>query len=446
MPDLEYECEKGTLQSAIHGVTSARVINLWATWCQPCLAELTEWAKHAGQYADVGLEVVAVNVDETDPNDPRGAIENVCQIAERLRLPFTMRFASPGLPEKLDAIQRSLLSRQRPLPLPTSFLVDRHGQLRAVYKGPVDAETLLEDAKLVDADSARILDAALPFSGRWLKRPSGSHPLQIALKLIEGDYQDDALIYIKTLTSDQELNKRFASASLLNLLGALSVDKKQFPQAAEAFARALELDPTNRTAHIELGTLLLGVNRGRAAEMHFRHVLEATPDDPEQHYKLGLALLQQNRLAEAREQMQTVLKLRDDALAHWQMGEIFLRLRDAGQAIASYERAIELKPALATTANNLAWLLATIDDPNLQDPPEAVRLAKKICQSTDSPGANELDTLAAAYAAAEDYRSAVEAAEQAIEIATEQQNKGLAEKIRARNELYKQRKPVREKL
>ena len=222
--------------------------------------------------------------------------------------------------------------------------------------------------------------------------------------------------------------------------------RKQFQQAAEAFAESLKLDPHNRTAHIELGTLILGINRGAAAEKHFRHVLKATPDDPEQHYKLGLALLQQNKLAEAGRQMQMVPKLRPDALAHWQLGDIFLGLRNAGRAISSYERAIALKPALAKSANNLAWLLATFDDPNLQKPTRAVELAKTICESTDSPGANALDTLAAAYAATEDFRSAVEAAKQAIEIATQRQDTALADQIRARQRLYEQRKPFREKL
>ncbi len=442
LPELQYATEHGRHQSATDGVSKVRLVSLWATWCQPCLNELTEWKEHANELSAAGIEVIAVNGDERDAADPQASITNAAATATKLDLPFGVRYADTGFVERLDAIQRGLLSRQRPLPLPSSFMVDNQGRLRVIYKGPVDVQTLIADAKLVDADANQVLNAAMPFTGRWLNRPSGSTPLQLAVKLIEGDYQEDARRYIERLVDDPQLSQEFASSSLLNLLGALALDRKEFQSAANAFSRSLKLEPTNRTANIELGTLLLGINKGAAAEKHFRFVLKATPDDPELHYKLGMALLQQNKANEAGRQMQRVLKLRPEAMAYWQLGEIYVQLQRLDRAVAAYEKAISLKPGLVNTANNLAWILATSNDDQLRHPSRALELAKSICESSQSPDANQLDTLAAAHAATGDYSQAVATANRAINIA--KSNTELANQIAARIMLYRQSKPYRE--
>lgn len=446
LPELRYQNGNGSTESLSSGIERARLLNLWATWCEPCLHELAQWSEKSQLIANSGIEVVAVNADERDANDPQASIKHAQAVAEKLQIPFAIRFADAALTERLDAIQRALLSRQRPLPLPSSFLVDKQGRLRIVYKGPVDADTLLQDAKLIEANADEVLRSAMPFAGRWLSRPGGSSPLQIAVKLIEGDYQDDAARYIQSIVDNPESDEEFRSASLLNLLGALALDQKQFQEAAEAFDKSLKLEPHNRTAHIELGTLLLGIHRGAAAEKHFRYVLKATPDDPEQNYKLGIALLQQDKLQDAGRQMQKVLKLRSDPMAHWQIAEILLKLGRIDRSIQSYERAIQLRPELSKSANNLAWILATVDDDQLRNATRAIELAEGICASASAPDANQLDTLAAAYAAGRDFEKAVRTANLAIEAAKQQQNDDLAAEIRSRLDLYRKRKPFRESL
>ena len=43
------------------------VLNFWATWCPPCIEEIPSLNQLQDHYADKGLEVVAVSVDE-DPD------------------------------------------------------------------------------------------------------------------------------------------------------------------------------------------------------------------------------------------------------------------------------------------------------------------------------------------------------------------------------------------
>ena len=50
----------------------------------------------------------------------------------------------------LDLFQRAMLDRWRPMPVPTSFLLDQHGRVAVIYKGHIKLERLLNDVALLD--------------------------------------------------------------------------------------------------------------------------------------------------------------------------------------------------------------------------------------------------------------------------------------------------------
>lgn len=403
------------------GIGHARLVNLWANWCAPCLSELKEWGAHAEAFRAARLEIVALNVDEAEDKTKWDA----------LGLPFTYRFGSKQIISEFDALQRSLLSLQRPLPVPSSFLIDAEGRLRAVYKGPVTPEQLLADIRLFDAGRSETLAAATPFPGRWHSPPGGTKPVHVAITLIEGGYVAEAEEYIRSLIALPE----YQSAELLDLLGAMLIDRKQFAEAGAAFQSALKLDPEDRKAHIELGSLLLRIRKGAEAEPHFAAVLKANPSDPELVYKLGISLMLQGKLLEAREQMRAVISLNPSSLAHWQLGEIHIGLGNPKQAIESYEAAIAMSPDLLQSANNLAWLLATSGDPAIRDGGRAVEIAELICKAAVSPDAQRSDTLAAAYAEVGRFDAAVAALSKLDNLSSDMQT---------RLQLYRQKKPFHE--
>jgi hypothetical protein len=100
--------------------------------------------------------------------------------------------------------------------------------------------------------------------------------------------------------------------------------------------------------------------------------------------------------------------------AYMLRGKLWLEKRDVGQAIANFGRAIEVDPTNPAAYNQLAWLLATADQPTVRDGPRAVQLALKACELSQWKNAAMLDTLAAAYARQGDYLKAVEWEQKAI--------------------------------
>ncbi len=99
------------------------VVNFWATWCAPCVAEMPTLAKLQARYKDRPLQVVAVSLDRPEDEPDAKAF-----IAARPPLTF---YHDPkyALAFALDP---------RPAGLPTTVLYDRQGLERARMSGGAD--------------------------------------------------------------------------------------------------------------------------------------------------------------------------------------------------------------------------------------------------------------------------------------------------------------------
>ncbi|HEX6270408.1 MAG TPA: TlpA disulfide reductase family protein [Anaerolineales bacterium] len=105
----------------------AVLINLWATWCPPCRAEMQTIEKVYNEYKGQGFTVLAVNMTYQD--DPFA----IMPFVDEQGLTFPILLDETG--EMANAYQlRSL---------PSSFFVDRHGIISEVVIGGPMAEALL---------------------------------------------------------------------------------------------------------------------------------------------------------------------------------------------------------------------------------------------------------------------------------------------------------------
>ena len=101
-----------------------------------------------------------------------------------------------------------------------------------------------------------------------------------------------------------------SAKSVRNLADALA-SAQQYDEAIEQFRRAARLDPTG-SAHYDLGSLLLELDRTEEAIAAFRASLKLAPNSVDAHNNLGIALGIQGRLDEAIAHFRQALAIRPD--------------------------------------------------------------------------------------------------------------------------------------
>lgn len=116
------------------------LVDFWASWCAPCKASFPAYSRLQSAYADRGLVVVAVSVD-----DDASAF---AAFVARLKPSFAT-VHDPG---------HKLVGVVRVPTMPTSYLVDRSGKVRFMHPGfhgeQTERELRSEIESLLDEKSA----------------------------------------------------------------------------------------------------------------------------------------------------------------------------------------------------------------------------------------------------------------------------------------------------
>jgi tetratricopeptide (TPR) repeat protein len=171
-------------------------------------------------------------------------------------------------------------------------------------------------------------------------------------------------------------------------------------EAAAQYTLAVEIYPRWVRAHLGRARALIhgGDLAGGAAS--YERALLIDPDQPAVRSDLGVALVELGRVEAGLRQLEALVAAGSaSADAHGYLADRAVREDRDAEAVAHYRSALQLEPDHPGATNNLAWLLATSDDPDVRDASEAVVHAERaVARNRTDP--NVLDTLATAYAAA----------------------------------------------
>ncbi len=360
------------------------VINLWASWCQPCVQELSEWQEYSQKFEEIGVDIFALNV-ELAAKDSTMDLDQIREAWNRLGFPFTgLAVDVEGL-EVLEAIERVMTLKQEPLPIPSSFLLDGSGNLVAVYKGPVAAEQLIQDLQQLDQSQNDARDRAVPFQGKWYTDEFPPDLIAIPMQMVglgrgqaAYDYLEQCVIPDATADSvDAWVQLGVTNHKLVKLLhdvAKLLIQDGKNEEAVNAYRWALRYDPQSWPTNVQLSALLIRL--GRSAD-----------------------------------------------------------------ALAQNRKMSQLRKGHPLPWNNIAWVMATSADSKIRDATKAVDLAEKICRATQFKEPTALDTLAVAYAAAGRFEDARQTARKAIAQADSLGNPRIVETIRSHLECFEADRP-----
>jgi cytochrome c biogenesis protein CcmG/thiol:disulfide interchange protein DsbE len=126
-PDFTLNTPDGTAFTLSELRGQAVLVNLWATWCPPCRAEMPAIQKLYDEYKDQGFIVLGLNMTYQD--DPTAVVPFV----QEKRLTF------PILIEETGEVAKKYELRS----LPSSYFIDRDGIIREVVIGGPMSEALL---------------------------------------------------------------------------------------------------------------------------------------------------------------------------------------------------------------------------------------------------------------------------------------------------------------
>ncbi|MDP1545763.1 MAG: TlpA disulfide reductase family protein [Anaerolineales bacterium] len=126
-PDFTLQTTSGETYTLSDLQGYAVLVNMWATWCPPCEAEMPAIQKVYEEYRDQGFIVLAVN--NTYQDNPL----DIPPFAEKYNLTF------PILLDQTSAVSRAYQIRS----LPSSFFINRQGIITEVVIGGPMSEALL---------------------------------------------------------------------------------------------------------------------------------------------------------------------------------------------------------------------------------------------------------------------------------------------------------------
>jgi tetratricopeptide (TPR) repeat protein len=256
----------------------------------------------------------------------------------------------------------------------------------------------------------------------------------------KGSLDEAAAEFRKAAEADPE----YADAH--NNLGRALAEKGMREEALAHFRKAVEINPNYAEAHINLGRALAEMGNSEEAAAHFQKAVEASPENAEARNGLAVALVWKGQLDEAVAHWEKAIQINPRYVeARYNLGNLFYYMKKkAPEALAQWREVLRLEPENAIAMNQVAWALATSPEASVRNGAEAVRLAERAVELTAGQEPSMLSTLAAAYAEAGRFSDAVETARRASAIAGQQNNRNLAEALRAAVGLYETRTPMRD--
>ena len=101
------------------------IVDFWATWCGPCRASMPHLNEVSSHYARRGLTVLGMSVDESGPAP-------VKRFATQLGIRFTIAMANDDMLDAYGPIRV----------IPTTFFINRQGEIVRRVVGYIDGETM----------------------------------------------------------------------------------------------------------------------------------------------------------------------------------------------------------------------------------------------------------------------------------------------------------------
>ncbi len=143
--------------------------------------------------------------------------------------------------------------------------------------------------------------------------------------------------------------------------GTTALREKRFAEAAEAFRKALEIEPKDGTLWTNYGVALAGLGDREGAEKSYRKAIEVEPANARAHYNLGTLLAARGSWKEAIDHLEAAVRLDPESRdALFNLGQALADAGEPARALATWDRLLKLNPNDAEARFHHAQSLAAL--------------------------------------------------------------------------------------
>jgi tetratricopeptide (TPR) repeat protein len=211
-------------------------------------------------------------------------------------------------------------------------------------------------------------------------------------------------------------------------------------EALNDFSRALQINRGYANTWFNRAEILSDRGDYGRALTEYSEAIRLSPKEASFYTGRGRAHARLGRAREAIEDLNAAIRLDpQNAKAHVSRGEIYLASRDWARAATDYREAIQLDDKLGPAYQGAAWIMATCPEERYRNAELAISTAQKAIELDGDADPRYIETLAAAYANAGQYASAVAILEAHMSKLPRQSVAGAQQRI----QLYKSEQPYR---
>ena len=286
----------------------ASVINFWAPWCEPCQRELPELAALEKSFGKE-IEFIGVSVEKTKIKDVEAAIK-------KFRLSYAQFYAN-------DKLVQSFFGADGEIPLPSTFVFSKEGQLMRVFTravGKEDLHDLLSDLK------------GDPLNFEFIRPITESY-------LLQGKHQEALALLLRAH------EERPKDLRILSQLGNTFAIMGQNEKALSYLKQAVSLAPKSDYAWYVLGVSYKKLKRTDEALKALRKAFKLAPNKIQYAMSLGATLSSINELNSAVKIFEAATQIDPKHVLAWvNLGKAHGLLKNKAAAKKALKQALKLDP------------------------------------------------------------------------------------------------------